>query len=626
LANFLTEIEMVIKRLFAFTLIAAFVIGFVPNTIVYAHPEVGEDTPDMLGAVQLARLTAPHPAPMDRFGWSVAISGDTAVIGAPSEDLAWASSTLQDAGAAYVFVRQGNQWNFQQKITAKNPQEFDNFGTSVDIDGNTIVVGANGREVDNLEDVGAAYVFGRQGFTWSIEKILTDTEPSKGDNYGVSVAIDNGIIAVGADGEDLPHPVPTLEYLDAGKVYLYFERDPGKWLLKKELQANDPKFGGSFGSSVALEGDYLVVGATELNPYELKDVDLGPGSAYIFSRSHGWSLDAKIDATEDKRGDAFGYSVAVSGSTVLVGAPSADPSTMSGTITNAGKAYMFNKVAGVWRQTARLTLQDPMPFDYFGRAVDLYGSVALIGAEGRSYFDELRAGAAYLFTEQVRGEWSQQTTIRSDAPGDDEAFGRAVSLDGNKILIGASGSTTSLGVRIGKAFVYGVSTTLLPSTGFPPCVATFGLADTPANTYNSTGDMTLSIPVLGVDLPIVSVPKEDGSWNVDWLWGQAGYLEGTAFPTWRGNTGIAGHVYLPNGNPGPFLNLHTLKWGDQITITAWGETYQYEVRQVFQTDPQNMSVLGHEDLDWVTLVTCKDFDENDGTYTQRSVVRAVRVK
>ncbi len=617
---------MLIKRLFAFLLIAAFVLGLVPQAVVHAQPEAADDPADMLGAYQLARLTSPHPAPLDKFGWSVSISGDTAVVGAPSEDLAWGSGTLQDAGAVYVFARLGDQWNFQEKIVSKNPSAFDNFGISVGIERDTLVVGANGVEVDKVDNVGAVYVYGRNGYSWSLEKIITDTEPRHDDSFGAAVAIGGGIIAVGAPGKEVPTGIGSFEYLDAGKVFLYFERDPGKWLLKKELQAEDPKMGGSYGSSVDIDREYLVVGATELNPYEVDDVDLGPGSAYIYAGSRGWNLDSKIDAKVDKRGDAFGYDVAVYGNTVLVGAPSADPLMQSYSVTNGGKAYIFNKVAGEWKQTGEIILSDPQPFDHFGRAVDLYGTVALIGAEGRSYYDELRAGAAYIFTQESRGVWTQQTTIRSDGPTDDEAFGRAVAMDGNKLLIGASGSTTSNGVRIGKAFVFGVSSSYLPNTGFAPGVQTFTRAETPAQAYRQTGGMLLGIPQLDVELPIVSVPREDSTWNVEWLWDQAGYLEGTAFPTWEGNTGIAGHVYMPDGNPGPFLKLHTLAWGDRITITAWGETYKYEVRQVLQTEAQDLSVLGHEDYDWLTLVTCKDFDKSDGSYAQRTVVRAVRVE
>ena len=616
---------MLHKRLFAFIIVLT-CISTATGSIAYAQPSYDSDTTPLLGAVQLSLLTPPHPAASDKFGWTVAISGDTAVVGAPNEDLAWGTGTLRDAGAVYVYARLGNEWNFQSKIVASGPQEEDYFGIAVGIDGNTIVVGAHGRDVEGSEDVGAAYVYTRQGYTWSLDKILTDSEPREDDNYGVAVAIDNGIIAIGAQGKDISRPVPFPPYLDAGKVFLYFQPEPGKWLLKKELQANDAKMGGSFGASVALEGDYLVVGATELNPYSLKDVDLGPGSAYIYDRNNNWNLDSKIDADADKRGDAFGYSVGVSGTTVVVGAPSADPKGDYGTITNGGKVYVFDRVRGSWDQSSEITLDDSSSFDHFGRAVDIYSNVVLVGAEGRSYFDEFRAGAAYIFTEVNRNEWVKQTAMVSDGPRQDEAFGQAVAIDGNNMLIGASGSTTGLGARTGKAFLFGLTPAILPNTGYPPNQLSFTEADLPNHSYQSVGGMTLTIPTLGIEMPIVSVPKEGGTWNVAWLWKQAGYLEGTAFPTWEGNTGIAGHVYLPNGGPGPFINLHTLKWGDVISITAWDETAEYEVRQVFQTEAEDLSVLSHEQRDWVTLVTCKEYNESTGLYGMRTVVRAVRVK
>lgn len=617
---------MTYKHLLAIIFIILISISATTGSVVHAQPLLIDDSPPLLGAVQISLLTAPDPSPSDKFGWTVAISGDTAVVGAPNEDIAWGTGILRDAGAVYVYTRLGNEWNFQSKIVANNPQIEDYFGIAVDIDGNTIVVGAHGKDIDGMENVGAAYVYSRQGYTWNLEKILTDTEPRQDDNYGAAVAIDNGIVAIGAQGKDITRTAPLPPYLDAGKVFLYFQPEPGKWLLKKELQANDTKMGGSFGASVSLEGEYLVVGATELNPYSRKDVEMGPGSAYIFSRSNGWNLDSKIDADADKRGDAFGYSVSVHGTTVVVGAPSADPKTDHGTITNGGKVYVFNKTGGNWIQSSLVTLEDSSSFDHFGRAVDINSNVLLVGAEGRSYFDKFRAGAAFIFTEAKRNEWVKQTSIVSDGPHQDQGFGQAVALDNNYLLIGASGSTTGYGARTGKAFVFGLFPAILPQTGYAPDKVSFTQNDLPAKGYRSIASMELSIPTLGIEMPIVSVPKEGSSWNVTWLWKQAGYLEGTAFPTWQGNTGIAGHVYLPDGSPGPFINLHTLLWGDVLSITAWGEQAEYEVREIFQTEANDLDILSHEERDWVTLITCKDFNHDTGLYNKRTVVRALRIK
>ncbi len=122
-----------------------------------------------------------------------------------------------------------------------------------------------------------------------------------------------------------------------------------------------------------------------------------------------------------------------------------------------------------------------------------------------------------------------------------------------------------------------------------------------------------------------SLHAQFGSWDLDWLWNRAGHLNGTAFPTWGGNTAITAHVYLPSGLPGPFYQLDTLRWGDQIIIHAFGQRHVYEVREVRWVHPNDLSSLRHEDLDWVTLITCKGYDDISETYRWRSIVRAVLI-
>jgi LPXTG-site transpeptidase (sortase) family protein len=128
---------------------------------------------------------------------------------------------------------------------------------------------------------------------------------------------------------------------------------------------------------------------------------------------------------------------------------------------------------------------------------------------------------------------------------------------------------------------------------------------------------------LNVQTSIVGVKQGGSGWDTTWLWDQAGYLEGTAFPTWPGNSGIAAHAALPNGSPGPFARLDTLKWGDRLIVHAWGQSYVYEVRKVSQTSPDDLKVLSHEEYSWITLITCGDYDEEDGKYTSRTIARAV---
>jgi LPXTG-site transpeptidase (sortase) family protein len=172
------------------------------------------------------------------------------------------------------------------------------------------------------------------------------------------------------------------------------------------------------------------------------------------------------------------------------------------------------------------------------------------------------------------------------------------------------------------------ATALLPATGFTPDTQT-SLPAQPANlAYNDMDSLSLQIPSLKVDVPIVGVPQNNTGWDVTWLTnGQAGWLNGTAYPTWDGNTVLTGHVTNASGNPGPFANIKTLKFGDQITIQAYGETYTYEVRENKLVTSDNMSIIEeHKSRDWVTLITCEYFNETTGQYLYRRVVRAVLVE
>ncbi len=165
----------------------------------------------------------------------------------------------------------------------------------------------------------------------------------------------------------------------------------------------------------------------------------------------------------------------------------------------------------------------------------------------------------------------------------------------------------------------------LPSTGFAPGAVT-SLAAEPDHLYNSSNILTIEIPTLGVKTTIVGVPPAGGTWDVTWLGDQVGYLEGTAFPTWSGNSVVTGHVYGADGLPGPFVNLKTLKWGDQVIIHLAGQRYIYEVRTNQVISPTDTSIFSHKDYPWLTLLTCKDYNALTNSYAHRVVVGAVLIK
>jgi LPXTG-site transpeptidase (sortase) family protein len=180
--------------------------------------------------------------------------------------------------------------------------------------------------------------------------------------------------------------------------------------------------------------------------------------------------------------------------------------------------------------------------------------------------------------------------------------------------------------------IYGVSSLFeiripaLPDTGFAPGVQATLPAQSEANAYTSLGSLWLEIPTLGVQMPIVGIPANSQGWDLTWLGDDAGYLEGTAYPTWPGNTGITGHVTLPNGKPGPFANLSTLYWGQQVVLHMNGQKYIYEVRSVRRVWPQDISVLNHAEYSTITLITCQGYNSLENTYAYRVAVQAVLMR
>jgi LPXTG-site transpeptidase (sortase) family protein len=167
----------------------------------------------------------------------------------------------------------------------------------------------------------------------------------------------------------------------------------------------------------------------------------------------------------------------------------------------------------------------------------------------------------------------------------------------------------------------------LPGTGFAPGGGTTLQPPGEGSEYHDYAEDSLQIriPTLGVQTSIVGVPMVNNFWNTDWLWDQVGYLEGTSYPTWEGNTVLTAHNYLPNGAPGPFINLAQLKWDDEIIVQMAGVDYIYAVRYTNYLAPADTSPLDHKAYNWVTLVCCYQYDEALAGYKWRVVVQAVLI-
>ncbi|MBT3389022.1 MAG: sortase, partial [Chloroflexi bacterium] len=212
-------------------------------------------------------------------------------------------------------------------------------------------------------------------------------------------------------------------------------------------------------------------------------------------------------------------------------------------------------------------------------------------------------------------------------------------LSGNKLNSGTSDSPLNFTVQTAApslpstGFRHGEVTQLpkqpaapsLPSTGFRHGEVTQLPKQPAAKAYTATA-MLLEIPKLGVNIPIIGVPQSEDGWDVTWLGNSAGYLSGSAFPTWAGNTVITGHAWDAYNQPGSFAELKSLKYGDQVQIRAWSQIYTYEVRESKLVTKKNVNTtFQSEDYDWITLVTCEFYNPFTGEYLFRRAVRAVLV-
>ena len=391
--------------------------GFVAKPAAAAPPLTHGSARDPLAllAVQQAEFTASDATAYD-FGYSVALDGDTALVGAAGQTV---NGHLWE-GAAYVFVRSGTSWSQQAELSDPNAAEQDVFGRSVARSGDTALIGAEGTRVNGLNYVGSAYIFVRSGASWSEEAELVDPDPQSVENFGWSVALDGGTALIGAVNKSVGGQA------DAGATYV-FTRSGTSWPLQAELTASHAAEDDYLGNSVALSGDTALVGAVG-----------GAGSAYVFTRSGAsWSRQAKLTASDAAAGDDFGFSVALSGDTALVGA---DQHTVSGRGW-AGSAYVFTRSGVSWSQRAELTATDVTPGAMFGSSVALSGDRALIGADWNNLGIQAGAGAAYVFGGSG-ASWSPPAELTATGGALGDEFGVSVALSGDTALVGGSTSRT----------------------------------------------------------------------------------------------------------------------------------------------------------------------------------------
>ena len=372
----------------------------------------------------------------DLFGFSVAVSGDTALVGAPNDDM-----LRRDSGAVFLFVRAPNgAWALDRKLTALDASVTQRFGWSVALDGDTAVVGVP-RDRERGSVAGAFYVFGRDvggPGAWGQEAKLWPAAVASGDQLGSAVAVRGDTIVVGAPLSDELRD--GLSYRDIGSAHVFGRDAGGAWIEQATLRPGAPDPDARFGSAVAVDGDVAVVGAPRHG---------GAGAAFVYERDTGgtdaWGQTAGL-AGDPSTFSGFGTAVDVDDVTVVVGAPHSDLQQPDG---GAAYAYMKDAATGLWTSQGTLQVTEPSRLRELGVAVAVHGDTAVVG--------DMSADLAYVFTrDPAVGVWTQQDRVEDPEGSSGDRFGNAVALDGATAVVAANWAADAAAASSGAVSVLAI--------------------------------------------------------------------------------------------------------------------------------------------------------------------------
>jgi hypothetical protein len=327
------------------------------------------------GWTELQRIT-PDDAAASEFGFRVLLRGDVAVVTADSSSPGGNAAQ----GSAYVFAPDEGTgtWSQTQILLADNGGVFDNFGSALALDGDTLVIGAHGATVGANAAQGGAYVFSNLGGTWTETVELVADDGAAFDNFGNSAALVGQTLFVGANNAQVG------DNFGQGAVYAY-AFDGSQWTETQKILADDGGGGDNFGISLAFDGTTLLVGSPG---------SAGTGAVYAFANDGvKWVQQQRIVGDDLASGDNFGSAIAIDAGRALIGA---DVQTVDG-LTSRGAAYLFDFVDGTWIQNRKFVSSDGTTDDFFGLAVALEGDTALVS----TLHPNGNQGAAYFYTDDT---------------------------------------------------------------------------------------------------------------------------------------------------------------------------------------------------------------------------------
>jgi hypothetical protein len=369
------------------------------------------------------------------FGLAVEISGDVAVV--PDDcDHTFCTTTTCQNGAVHVFRSMAGSWEHEAILFHSRISEFDGFGGAVALDGPArFVATAPGEDLLGYRG-GAAYIFEHNGEAWNeVAEILPPIFPGH-NGFGESVVLRGDTLVVGGPGY-------IIEGIgNVGAAYV-FRAEGGVWEFKQLLVAPDPRLGARFGHELALDDDWLMVGA-----YLDDEVERGAGAVYIYRRqaSGAYQLVRKLLPPPEPHAREFGGGIGLDGDSMAVGAASAD-----GALAAQGAVYIFELDSSEWRYAATLQHDDPIADDALGASVALRGGVVVAGAP-RQRVTGVHSGAAYAFRRQPGGSWRQAAKLLPETLGG--GFGWAIATDGASVIVGAPAETVFGAPSTGAAHIF----------------------------------------------------------------------------------------------------------------------------------------------------------------------------
>ena len=510
---------------------------------------------------QETQLTASDGAASALFGWSVAISGDTAIVGAASR------------GVAYVYVRNGATWSEQAQLSVSG--SF--VGETVAISGDTAVVGARGENSFQ----GAAYVFVRSGITWSQQQALTASDGAADDNFGWSVAVSGDTAVVGA----------PYKANQQGAAYV-FTRSDGSWSEQDKLMATAPGASDLFGGSVAISGETILIGVPgdNLTPFSPSS----EGSAYVFLRTTGaWSVQAFLTADPNDDSFSFGQAVAISGDRAIVG--------------GLNVAYVFKR-SGTWSLPQRLLTNpgEALTGDGFGASVAISEDAAIVGA----FSANDSRGAAYVFAHSGEA-WSEEKKLTAADGAAGDQFGYSAAISGQRVIVGAYSDDVGANVDQGSAYVFLRDD--MDGDGLPDDWEKFGVTidgNGVGSVGNTGGGVFIDLPAMGAD-PM----HKDIFVHADWMGTDPARLDVSFKPFPRAiqmvtDAFTVAPIHKPDGSPDnpdgkPGINIHVDLGPDSIMNPVSGATWG---ALSAAGEVPFKEVLGRDDPDniWSDLETIKD--------------------